>query len=1014
MHNLESSPVMDELTQILLEQSDHGIIIIHNDTAVDLNTQARRTLGYSWTEAATLTIQDIVPIGGFDKTLLQQNGVPIGALLNSTKFVRRKDHSFLRIDFRSRTLADGRIVLVMRAPTGEHLQEDASAVTLRSRAQNFRALADASHAFSQLSRDYHGVLDLVTRKLVELLGDLCSIRLLSDDEQWLDLVAIYGVQEEVAERFRKVMTTAHLHVEDQAHTHRIIQTGEPLLWPHITLEHIRTQAKSELVESLQQLGSHGLIIVPLRAQNRVMGILYLLRYLPHHQPFTQDDVSLVQNLADRASLSIVNARLYRDLQTELQRRQQAETLLANQNRVLEHIAKGLPLPHILDEIVLSVEKQIDGAVCSISELDQSGKHLYTASAPGLAQAYTNATDGRPIGPRAGSCGTAAYRRRPVIVSDIEQDPLWEEWRDLAATHGLRACWSFPIFSSKQKVLGTFSLYHRTPYAPSQPQQRLVARAADLAGVAMERDQTARSLRESEERFRALVDASAQIVWTHDANGHPLEDSPSWNAFTGQTNAGRRGDGWLDVLHPEDRERTARSWQEAVQSRASYTTEYRLRHASGEWRWMAVRAVPLHNEDGSVRAWVGMNTDITERRQTAERREQLEKQLHQTQKMESIGQLAGGVAHDFNNVLTVIQMYSDLLTARMSPDDPLRSKVQQIQSASQRASALTGQLLAFSRKQMLNPTVLNLNTLVTKLHSMLGRLIGEDILFVTSLESTPWSVVADPAQLEQVVLNLVVNARDAMPTGGRLTIATRNVHRPESLVSKREGTPVEEIADATCKRCVMLAVIDTGSGMDAHTQSRIFEPFFTTKSEGKHTGLGLSTAHGIIKQSGGEITVHSQPGKGSTFRIYLPATMDTPLAPHPEPQDDAVQRGGETVLLVEDEAAVCALVRDTLVEIGYNVLEARNGIEALMLSKQRTDPLDLLLTDVVMPNMSGRELAEQLQEKQPDLKVLFMSGYTDDAVVRHGVLTAEVDLLQKPFSAGTLAAKVRALLDRRTS
>lgn len=998
----------DELSPILLEHSDCGILIIHSDgMRVELNAQGRRILGYLPDEISNLTIFDLVPLGTLDAELLRHNSSSIQTFLKEARYLRQKAGGLVRVDIQMLLLTDGRVVMLLQMPA--YQSEDQ--LTLRTRAQNFRALAEASHAFAQASRDYQAVLELVVQKLVELLGDICSIRLLSEDEQWLDMVAIYGVEPQVTEQFRQVMEQARLGVAEQDHIHRIIQTGEPLLWPYISMERIHKQAKAEYASSLQQLGTHGVIVVPLRDQDRVIGVLYVLRYLPHHQRFTQDDVTLAQNLADRAALSIVNARLYGDLQTELQRRQQAELLLSSQNHVLEEIATGVSLSHILDEIVQSVEEQVPGSICSILSLNSQGTHLYSASASSLPPSYNQSIDGVAIGPNVGSCATAAYLGEPVIVSDIATDPLWEGYRELALSHNLRACWSYPIFSSDKKVLGTFALYHHAPYAPTPQQQDLVASAAHLAGVAMERDRAAQSLRESEQRFRALVDASAQIVWTHDAQGHPMKESPSWYAFTGQTKEDGAGTGWLNALHPNDQGRIARTWQTAVAAQQPYSTEYRLRHVSGEWRWMAVRAVPLHNEDGSLRAWVGMNSDITERKKAEAARQQLEDQLHQAQRMESIGQLAGGVAHDFNNILTVIQMYSDLIQARMSPENPLRAKVQQIRLASQRASALTGQLLAFSRKQMLAPTVVDINTLFRQLRTMLDRLIGEDILIVTSLQPDIWSVTADPSQLEQVILNLVVNARDAMPKGGTLTIETRNVYHTPSSIPPHNGDAQHNTLNDSAPAYVMLSVIDTGSGMDAQTQSRIFEPFFTTKAETKRTGLGLSTVHGIVKQSGGDIAVHSHPGSGTTFRIYLPASKEAPRALQPPPENPAVQSGDETVLLVEDEAAVCTLVRDTLEELGYSVHEARNGMAALTLVETLADPIDLLLTDVVMPNMSGRELAEQLQAKQPGLKVLYMSGYTDDAVVRHGVLTAEMELLQKPFSPSTLASKVRTAIDR---
>ncbi|HXG10727.1 MAG TPA: response regulator [Gemmataceae bacterium] len=388
-------------------------------------------------------------------------------------------------------------------------------------------------------------------------------------------------------------------------------------------------------------------------------------------------------------------------------------------------------------------------------------------------------------------------------------------------------------------------------------------------------------------------------------------------------------------------------------------------------------------------------DITEKKK-------LEAQLLHAQRMEGIGMLAGGVAHDFNNLLTIITGYTELLLLNPGQDEQSRNLIQEIRQAGERAAALTRQLLAFSRKQILTPVVLDLNSLVIELEKMLRRLIGEDIELVSSLDPELVPVKADPGQIEQVLINLVVNARDAMPTGGHLTIETRNVAYD---VSNARRHP-----EVRSGRYAMLAVTDTGCGMDEKTKARIFEPFFTTKEVGKGTGLGLATVYGIVKQSGGHIEVYSEVGLGTTFKIYLPGAEEG------EPSGTSaaclfpVPRGTETVLLVEDEEGVRTLGRIALQSHGYTVLEARTGEEALAVARQHQAPLDLLVTDVVMPKMGGRQLAALLTAAQPTLRVLYLSGYTDDAVFRHGVLPAGVAFLQKPFTPTTLARKVREVLD----
>jgi PAS domain S-box-containing protein len=381
---------------------------------------------------------------------------------------------------------------------------------------------------------------------------------------------------------------------------------------------------------------------------------------------------------------------------------------------------------------------------------------------------------------------------------------------------------------------------------------------------------------------------------------------------------------------------------------------------------------------------------------------LEEQLRQAQKMEAVGRLAGGVAHDFNNLLTIIIGYSEVVLNSLRPPDPLRDLIEEIRKAGTAAAGLTRQLLAFSRKQVLVPIVLDLNVLLVEMEKMLGRLLGEDVDLAVCPGQALWRVKVDAGQMEQVILNLAVNARDAMPQGGKLTIETANVVLDDTYVTAHaEARPGEH---------VVLAVSDTGSGMDSGTRDRIFEPFFTTKGPEKGTGLGLATVYGIVKQSGGHIEVYSEPGHGSTFKVYLPRDGEEASSDKARSPLTGTPRGTETVLLVEDEEGVRSLARQVLESNGYTVLEASHGGEALRTWERYTAPIHLLITDVVMPNMSGRQLAERLLELRPGMKVLYLSGYMDDAIVRHGILRANTPFLQKPFTPDTLAQKVREVLD----
>jgi signal transduction histidine kinase/ActR/RegA family two-component response regulator len=388
------------------------------------------------------------------------------------------------------------------------------------------------------------------------------------------------------------------------------------------------------------------------------------------------------------------------------------------------------------------------------------------------------------------------------------------------------------------------------------------------------------------------------------------------------------------------------------------------------------------------------------------RSRLEQQFRQAQKMEAVGRLAGGVAHDFNNLLTVITGYAELLLAGGDLEASQRTALQEIQRAAERGGALTHQLLAFSRGRPFTPRTVQLNTLIVHMEKMLSRLIGEDVELITVAAAEPANVRTDPGQLEQVVMNVVVNARDAMPGGGKLIIETANAQVDQTYAGPN--------VDLKPGSYVVLAISDTGMGMDPETVTHLFEPFFTTKAPGKGTGLGLATAYGIVKQSGGAISVYSEPGRGTTVKIYLPSAEAKLAAEAAEQEPAAALRGSETILVLEDEARVRKLVCEVLAGRGYHVLEAVRGEEAIRMAKEHKGRIHLLLADVVMPEMSGPQALEQIRARYPNMKVLFMSGYTDEAMVHHGILDSGVPFLQKPFLPETLARKVREVLASQAS
>jgi PAS domain S-box-containing protein len=422
-------------------------------------------------------------------------------------------------------------------------------------------------------------------------------------------------------------------------------------------------------------------------------------------------------------------------------------------------------------------------------------------------------------------------------------------------------------------------------------------------------------------------------------------------------------------------------------------------------WIDINSDPLF-EDGESAPYAAVASfvDITKRRQAEEELKKSEEHLRQAQKMEAIGQLAGGIAHDFNNMLTAITGYSVLLLDELDPSDSKHEDVQEIKTAADRAAALTRQLLAFSRRQMLQPEVFDLNKTVADLEKMLRRVVVEDIKLVTILEPNLGSVKADPGQIEQVLMNLVVNARDAMPDGGSLTVETANLRLGERYEGRHSPVAIPP------GDYVRLTVSDTGCGMDDATRKRIFEPFFTTKAKGKGTGLGLSTVYGIVKQSGGYIWCYSEPAEGTTFKIYLPRVNEETEQPRGDGARSAARRGSETILLVEDDDAVRSISRRILTQHGYSVIEAGNGVEGLRLVGLATEPIDLVLTDMVMPEMNGKELSRQLRQQYPEVRILFMSGYTEDAALNQSFLEPGTAFIEKPFEPAALANKVRQVLD----
>ncbi len=515
-------------------------------------------------------------------------------------------------------------------------------------------------------------------------------------------------------------------------------------------------------------------------------------------------------------------------------------------------------------------------------------------------------------------------------------------------------------------------------------------------------QAEKQLGESEEKYRMLVENLNEVIYTLDVEGRITYVSPPVELMLGYTPSELIGKHADDFVHPDDKEGRPEQFRKIL-SGINEPSEYRFLTKDNQVVWARTTARPLLKE-GEVSGVQGALIDITERKEAEKDREKLQSQLNQAQKMESVGRLAGGVAHDFNNKLAIINGYAELAIDMMEPSDPLRATIQEIYTAGSQSAKIVRQLLAFARQQTISPVQLDLNDTISSMLKMLQRLIGENIDLEWHPGNHLWPVKIDPSQVDQVMANLAVNSRDAISDVGKLTIETKNTMVDEDYCkSNPEAIP---------GRYVMLAVSDDGCGIEEEIRKQLFDPYFTTKEIGKGTGLGLPTVYGIVKQNNGFINVYSEPGEGTTFKLYFPSHEEANSSLHSAKESSGqIPTGAETVLVVEDENAILQMSRQMLERLGYTVETATSPAEALQISNEYNRTINLLITDVVMPEMNGRDLSARLSKNQPDLKTLYMSGYTANVIAHHGVLDEGVQFIQKPFSLKDLAAKVREVLEQ---
>jgi two-component system, cell cycle sensor histidine kinase and response regulator CckA len=659
-----------------------------------------------------------------------------------------------------------------------------------------------------------------------------------------------------------------------------------------------------------------------------------------------------------------------------------------QAQILTRLASREPLQALLDELATVICMLCPGVMSSVMLLDGEAGVLRPIAAHGVPPEVQSASDPTPVGDPIGVCGTAAARREPVVVTDIETDPGFAAYLDVIRRCGLRAAWSYPFFDTQGRLLGTAAMYLRDARPPTAVERDVTTFAATLAGVMVERARDLEALHDSESRLRLIFENEPECVKVIDADGHLLDMNPAGLRLIEADSLDEvRGARLGSLVNVEHRDQFAALTRDAALG-GEGSLEFEITGLKGTRRWLETHAVPMRDGHGRVTAVLGITRDITERKALAA-------QLLQAQKLESVGRLAGGVAHDFNNMLSVIQGQTELALLELPPGSPVAEGLTQVLLAAQRSAALTRQLLAFARREPSRPRAVDLNARIQDIIGMLRRLIGEGVAVSWQPQPGVWPVRIDPGQLDQILTNLVVNARDAMGGAGTLTVTTANVER-----TGEDGAGAGEFA--------LLTVVDTGVGMDAETQGRIFEPFFTTKPLGQGTGLGLSTVYGIARQNGGLVEVESAPGHGATFKLYLPRCADDGAGAIEPAMHRRAAGGRETILVVEDEPALLGLVGRVLHREGYELLEARSPDEAEALVRHHDGRIHLVLTDMVMPGMTGRELWRRVKPLRQGLRCLMMSGYSRDTVDIGGDL--DVPVLNKPFSMAALLEAVRGVLD----
>ena len=955
----------------LVEMSPDAIAVHQDGKVVFANPAAARLLGAaSPEELLGRPIMDFVHPRDRDFVARRVRQMLAG------QSVPKADETFVRLDGSSLMVETSAAPITFQGrPAVQVLVHDVTARreaedTIRKQAEALKAQTEMLRALSDLDREMaqHLYPETMLQAVLRMMPNgpsLVSISLL--DEEFGHVAVAMTRDESLA-----IVEEECVSLEQGLLT-EVVEKGAPLF-----VEDLAREVRVRVCPPFDAIPVRSLLCIPLTIRGRTIGLFYVLAGVA--EALRGESREFYQTLAGRLAIGIENTRLFAET------KYRAEVV----ERILSaHMdANVRPAFMILD----ALSRSCGGGHACWFRFEQETGRLVLEEAIGMPPGVDHSDLAFVVGEEGGPVGRVAATRKPLYIPDIQPGDCSTERCDPKA----RSAYLVPV-KFADRLFGVAAVLKHRPYAFHKGHRTLADLFAQYIGTMMERARLLSEVREAEARFRSIFENAVEGIYQRDASGRITAANPALARILGFDSVERLVGADAALLLHGTREADETFMAEIRQHGVVRGFESSVRRGDGKALWLSENARAVFSAEGQVIRVEGMVEDVTRRRE-------LEAQLRHAQRMEAVGRLAGGVAHDFNNLLTAIMGYTALILDHVPPENPLRHEVEEVWNAGKRAAALTGQLLTFSRRQVLQPTVVDIASVVLGIDPLLRRLIGEDITLVVECEARDGFVVGDRGQLEQVIVNLVVNARDAMERGGTLTVRTANLSLKEPLEGRYGGTvPPGDFVE--------LSVRDTGCGMDREVLAHVFEPFFTTKGPGKGTGLGLAVVYGIVTQSNGHILIESEVGSGTLVRIFLPRAEKGVQLAEANGKEERPRGGGETILVVEDDEAVRALTVDVLSRYGYRVLSARDGNEAMEIASKQH--VDLLLTDIVMPGFNGHQLADRILERYGDVRVVFTSGYSDNDAVFLGMMKDGATFLQKPYEPADLARVVREQLDRKT-